>query len=348
VSDAFVASIGSGLTPSSSDSVSYLGQSGVTQVATALTVAGGQAYVAGTLANDPSSLAAAGATEGFVTGVDASTGTVSYSTKFAGANGQDAPNAITVATAGSSILDHLGLPQGTINGATSNLITASTAIKAGQSFWVRTSAGGPQTRITITATDTLQTLSDKLNVALAGQAKVQVLSLGANSQLEITPSSPGAFVELDSQEASNDNPAATATSLNTDVLAALGLSSGVVRQVRQINKLTDVTQLREYGLNLPTNLDLSKQTDAQHAANALQAAMSAVMSAYQDLASPPTMASEALAAEKNAGGAAPTYLTNEIANMQAGLARLTAGQGSTSGAGGGLSSGDVALSLLGG
>jgi hypothetical protein len=348
VSDAFVASISSSLSPSSGDTVSYLGQSGVTQVAKALTVAGGQAYVAGTLANDPSSLAAVNATEGFVTGVDASSGAVSYSSKFAGANGQDAPSAITVATAGSSILDQLGLPQGTINGVTSNLITASTAIKAGQSFWVRTSAGGPQTQITITAKDTLQTLADKLNVALAGQGQVKVLSLGANSQLEITPNSASAFIELDSQEASNDNPGATATSLNTDVLAALGLPSGVIRQVRQINKLTDVSQLREYGLDLPTNLDLSSQTDAQHAANALQAAMSAVMSAYQDLANPPTMASEALAAEQNSGGGAPTYLTNEVANMKAGLARLTAGQNSGSGPGGPLSSGDVALSLLGG
>ena len=53
--------------------------------------------------------------------------------------------------------------------------------------------------------------------------------------------------------------------------------------------------------------------------------MSAVMSAYQDLANPPTMASESLAAEKSSGGAAPTYLTNEIANYQAGLNRLLGG-----------------------
>jgi hypothetical protein len=344
VSDAFVASINSSLTPSSSDTVAYLGQSGVTQVATDVTVAGGQAYVTGTLANDPHSLDASGATEGFVTGVNTSTGAVSYSTKLAGANGQDAPSVITVATTGSSILDQLGLPQGTINGATSNLITSATSIQAGQSFWVRTSSGGPQTKITITATDTLQTLADKLNVALAGQGKVQVEDLGANSQLSITPNSPSSFIELDSQEASNDNPGATAST--TDVLSALGLSSGVIRQVRTINKLTDVTQLREYGLNLPTNLDLSTTTSAQHAANTLQAAMSAVMSAYQDLASPPTMASESLAAEQNAGGTAPTYLTNQIANLQAGLARLTGGASSSSSSSP-LSNGGVALSLLG-
>ena len=355
VSDAFVASIGASLTPSSGDTVAYLGQSGATQVATDLTVAGGQAYVTGTLANDPSSVAANGATEGFVTGIDTSTGAVSYSTKLAGANGQDAPSAITVATAGSSILDQLGLPQGTVNGTTSNLITAATSIQAGQSFWVRTSPGGSQTKITITATDTLQTLADKLNVALAGQGAVTVQSLGANSTLQITPNDSGAFIELDSQEASNVNPAATASSLKTDVLSALGLPSGVIRQVAQINKLTDVKQLREYGLDLPTNLDLSTAANAQHAANTIQAAMSAVMSAYQDLANPPTMASEALAAQQAAGGTAPAYLTSEISNLQAGLARLTGGSSSStststsaSGSSSSLSSGQVASLLLGG
>jgi hypothetical protein len=330
VEDGFIASIDSSLTPSSGDTVAYLGQSGVTQVATAMTVAGGQAYLTGTMANDPSSLAAANATEGFVKSVDTSTGAVTYSSKFAGANGQDAPSSITVATAGSSILDQLGLPQGTVNATTSNLITSATSIKAGQSFWVRTSPGGPQTRITIGASDTLKSLADRINAAIGGQGKATVLDLGANSTLSISPNDAGSFIELDAQQESDLNPGASASSLQTNVLAALGLKPGVIRQVREINGLTDVNQLREYGLNLPTNLDLSTATSAQHAANALQAAMSAVMSAYQDLANPPTMASEALAASQSAGGSVPTYLSNELANMQAGLARLTAGQsGST-------------------
>ena len=325
VSDGFLASIDASLNPSAGDSVAYLGQPGVTQVATAMTVAGGQAYLTGTMADDPSSLAAMNATEGFVSGVDAATGAITYSSKFAGANGQDIPKSITVATSGSSILDQLGLPQGTINAAASNLITASTAIRAGQSFWVRTSPNGPQSQITITATDTLQTLADKLNFAIGGQGQAKVLALGSNSQLQINPNDPSSFIELDSQQASNGNPGATASSLKTDVLSALGLPSGVIRQVRQINGLTDVSQTREYGLNLPTNLDISNATSAQHAANALQAAMSAVMKAYQDLASPPTMAGEALAAAQNTSGSVPTYLTNEIANLQAGLNRLTGG-----------------------
>ena len=328
VSDGFIASISSSLTASAGDSVTYLGIKGATQTATALSVAGGQAYLAGTIASDPSTLAANGATEGFISGVDPSSGAVTYSTTLAGTNGQAAPTAITVSTTGSSILDQLGLPQGTVNPVSSNLITAATSIKAGQSFWVRTSPGGPQAQVTISATDTLTTLANKLNTVLAGQGIAKVQAIGATSELSIQPDSANSFIELDALP-SVAGPT-TATAGGGTVLAALGLQAGVIRTVRQVNGLTDITQLPEYGLNLPTNLDISTAASAQHAANAIQAAMSGVQQAYQNLASPPTMASEAVAAAQNQTGSVPAYLTSEISNLQAGLQRLQADQSSSS------------------
>jgi hypothetical protein len=331
VSDGFIASISTGLTAQSSDSVTYVGLPGATTTATAMAVSGGQAYLTGTIANDPNSLAATNATEGFVTGVNAAGGGVSYNTTFPGANGQATPTAISVSATGASALDQLGLPTGQINAASSPLLTASTAIKAGDSFYVRTSPGGPQTKVTITATDTLATLSTKLNSALIGAGTTAVVAVGANSELSITPNDTSSYIELDSQPAANTLTYTQQQSLSTtDVLGALGLSSGVVRTVATINGLTDVKQLREYGLGLPSNLNLTTTTSAQHAANAIQAAMSAVQKAYQDLVTPPTMASEQAAAQQSAGGTAPAYLTNEIANYQAGLQRLTAGQSTTS------------------
>ena len=146
-----------------------------------------------------------------------------------------------------------------------------------------------------------------------------MVPVGSNSELEITPNQDG-YIELDSQQASNNTPVTLQNNNGgVDVLGALGLSSGVVRTVNTVNGLTDVKQLREYGLDLPTNLDLSTTTNAQHASNALQAAMYAVQKAYQDLVTPPTMASEQAAAQKSSGGTVPTYLTNEIANYSAGL-----------------------------
>jgi len=339
VADGFVASISKDLTAQPGDTVTYLGQSGATQNATALAVSGGQAYVTGTVANDPHSLAANNATEGFVSGVDTTTGAITYSSKFPGANGQASPTAISVAASGSSVLDQLGLPQGPVNAANSSLITAATPIKAGSSFYVRTSPGGAQAKVTISATDTLTTLANKLNLVLGGQGKASVVAVGPNSQLAIKPNS-GGYIELDAQLAANHTAFTDLHSSSADVLGALGLPSGVIRTVNTINGLTDVNQLREYGLNLPTNLNLSTAASAQHASNAIQAAMFAVQKAYQDLVSPPTRASEEAAKQKASGGTVPAYLTHEIANYSAGLQRLMAGQNtssSSSGSGGILS-----------
>jgi hypothetical protein len=297
-----------------------------------MTVSGGQAYLTGTVANDPHSLAANNATEGFVSGVDATTGAITYSSKFPGANGQATPTAISVAATGSSVLDQLGLPSGPVNAANSSLITAATPITAGSSFYVRTSPGGPQAQVTISATDTLTTLANKLNLVLNGQGTASVVAVGANSQLAIKPIS-GGYIELDSQKAANHTAFTDLNSDSADVLGALGLPSGVIRQVNTINGLTDVNQLREYGLNLPTNLNLSTAASAQHASNAIQAAMFAVQKAYQDLVSPPTRASEQAAAQQSSGGSVPAYLTAEIANYSAGLQRLTAGQNTSSSSG---------------
>jgi hypothetical protein len=329
VGDGFIMSMAKSLTAQPSDTVSYIGQAGATTTATALTVSGGQAYITGTVANDPNSLAAHNATEGFVSGVDTTTGAITYSSKFPGANGQATPTAISVAATGSSVLDQLGLPQGPVNAVNSSLITAATPIKAGSSFYVRTSPGGAQAKVTITATDTLTTLANKLNLVLNGQGTASVVAIGANSQLSIKPIS-GGYIELDSQLSANHTAFTDLNASNTDALGALGLPSGVIRQVNTINGLTDVNQLREYGLNLPTNLNLSTTASAQHASNAIQAAMSAIQKAYQDLVSPPTRASEQAAAQQSSGGSVPAYLTAEIANYSAGLQRLTAGQNTSS------------------
>jgi hypothetical protein len=318
--DAFVANLTTALAPADSDSVAYLGAPGATEKATGFAFAGGQAYVTGTIANDPQSVAAVGATEGFVTSVAAGTGAIGYSTRLAGANGQAAPTSIAVGTKGASALDLLGLPQGAINAAQSDLIVANTSIKAGDSFYVRASPGGAQTQITISAKDTLATLADKLTMALGGQGTATVSSLGSSSKLQITSSGSDGYIELNAQSNFQD-PLATGSS--EDVLGALGLPSGIIRTVKTVqNGLTDPTQTRDYGLDLPSSLSISTAAQAQAASTALAVAMSTVQQAYQDLVNPPTLASEAAAKAQGQSGTVPAYLTNEIANYQAGLNRL--------------------------
>jgi hypothetical protein len=323
--DAFVANLTTDLTPSASDSVTYLGTAGATEQATGFAFAGGQGYVTGTIAGDPQSIASPGATEGFLTSIDAGTGAISYSTRLAGANGQAAPMSIAVGTTGASALDLLGLPEGTINAPTSNLIVANTPIKAGDSFYIRTSPGGGQTAISISANDTLDTLATKINLALASQGTATVVPSGSGGKLEISSADASSYIELDSQPAVQDP---FAKSSGTDVLAALGLSTGIIRTVKTVqNGLTDPTQLRDYGLMLPATLSIDSAANAQAASTALTAAMYAVQQAYQDLVNPPTLASEAAAKAQGSAGTVPTYLTNEIANYQAGLDRLLGNSG---------------------
>jgi hypothetical protein len=326
-SDAFVANLTTSLTPAASDSVTYLGTAGAKETATGFAFSGGQSYLTGTVSGDPQSVAAGNATEGFVASVAAGTGAVTYSTRLAGANGQAAPTSIAVGATGASALDLLGLPEGTIDSAMSDLIVANTSIKAGQSFYVRTSPNGVQIPITITATDTLATLATKIGNAVSYQGTVQVLPSGSGSKLMITAASGDSYIELDSRSAIQDP---TQTTSNTDVLAALGLSSGIIRAVKTVqNGLTDPTQLRDYGLSLPSALSIGTAAQAQAAASALSSAMYQVQQAYQDLVNPPTLASEAAAQSQSSSGSVPAYLTNEIANYQAGLDRLTGGGGAT-------------------
>jgi hypothetical protein len=143
--------------------------------------------------------------------------------------------------------------------------------------------------------------------------------------LSITPTDSGSFIQLDAQPANAG--LASVTSNSTDVLASLGLTPGVIRTVATTGGLTDPKQLREYGLNLTSSLNLSTQASAKQAYTSLLAAIGVVQQAYQDLANPPTLASEAAA--KAANGAPPAYLTAELANYQAGLNRLLAGSSSS-------------------
>ncbi len=82
-----------------------------------------------------------------------------------------------------------------------------------------------------------------------------------------------------------------------------------------------------YGLGLDSNLNLDDATQISHALAQISAAMGIVRSAYQGLvtaASPKPTTTAPTAG--NTSGTVPQYLTDQIANYSAGLARLTGGQ----------------------
>jgi hypothetical protein len=113
---------------------------------------------------------------------------------------------------------------------------------------------------------------------------------------------------------------------NKDALEILGLPEGVVRATKVVDGKTVPADGKSmlYGLGLPSDLNLSSKEQIGHALSEITAAMGVVRTAYKDLvaAATPTSAQPAAAALT---GHVPAYLSNQIANYQAALARLTGG-----------------------
>ena len=92
-------------------------------------------------------------------------------------------------------------------------------------------------------------------------------------------------------------------------MAGLGLSSGYIGA----SAGDDV--IKTFGLDLPGSLRIGDAAAAKTAGERIQAAMKAVRDAYRSL-------DPAASASAAASGPVPAYLTNQLANYQAALARL--------------------------
>jgi hypothetical protein len=319
----FAATLSPGLAPASSDAISYYGGAGNT-VATAMTVANGEVYLAGTATGDLPGEPAIGAKDGFVAALNVGAGTVGYAQRFTGANGQVAPTSIAVNPTGESVLDQLGLPQGVVDGPVSDLVTSTTPVQAGDSFGISVNGGSPVT-ITVKDTDTMTSLATEISQA-TGFAVDASTSYGADASttLKLAAAYPGATITL------------TGGPSGSDALSALGLKPGVVADT-STNKsgATTVadTTTPIYGLGLPSTLDLSTAADIRTAQVQLAGAVSVVEGAYKNLANAATPAPVLALQKAQASGSTSKYLTAEIANYQSALTRLTASSSSSSSTG---------------
>ncbi len=322
--DAFVAQLNENLQPASTDAVAYYGGTGST-TATALTVSGGQVYIAGTSTGGLSGLSSSGSQEGFVAAIDPTTGQTTWSQALTGQNGVDAPNSIAVAQGGASVLDRLGLPTQTLQYQGSQLLTAATTVQAGDQFEIRTQAGATPATITIAAGETTQSLAQKIDQASGYQVNVTTVDVEGEQQLKITPEDSSQVIEL------LPGPS------GKDALGPLGLSAGLIQTapavptpkkvipgVTETNTTTTTTSTKDaYGLNIAQDFNLTTTAGIQAAQKAIKTAMQLVQSAYNNIIDPPSATTT-----QTESGSVPAYLTAQLANYKAGLARLT---GSSSG-----------------
>ena len=310
--DAFAARLSSDLSSQPTDAVAYYGGSGYDK-ATGFAVAGGKAWLTGWTSSDLPGLAPVGTKDGFVVGLDVAAGAVGYSTRFTAKDGLDVPTSIAVAPGGASILDQLGLPQGVVDAPQSKLLIDNTALRPGDTFFVKSREGGQANKVTIDATETLDTLATKIQRAAGFAATVTKSTVKGQRSLMIKPQTHTSTVELVAGPAGHD------------ALASLGLSASVIHNAAYVNGRTVSADGKGavYGLHLDSNINLNTPAAVKNAMSELNTAMSNVRTAYRDLQTAATP--KPPATNPTANGPVPAYLTAQIANYQAALNRLTSG-----------------------
>jgi hypothetical protein len=310
--DVFVAALSTDLTPSTNDRLSWYGTAGE-DTAADVKVHDGKVWITGITGKSATATAANDPTTGYLARLDPLTGAVEYEQSWTGVGDQAKPATLAIASNGASVLDRLGLPQGEIDQSDSKYLTAATSLRVGDRFYITPADGGRATPVTIEAKDTLATLARKISVASGGKLKVTVASEGATvtGKDGETTTTTGGFQRL-SIVAKDGVKGAVLTSGETgrDALAGLGLSPGY------IGLATVDKSVQTFGMALPSNLTINDAASIKTAGEKLQAALKSVRDAYRALApkDPTTSA---------AGGAVPAYLTNQLANYQAALSRLT-------------------------
>jgi hypothetical protein len=310
--DAFAAQVSENLAAGPGDAIAYYGGAG-DEKATSLAVSGGQVWIAGQAGTDLPGQPALGTKDGFLAQLDISTGAIVNSQRFTGRDGMATPTAIAIDTSGASILDRLGLPKGAIGLDTSQQLTAQSSLRAGEQFTIA-AGSGPPTKITIDAGETLDTLALKIQRASGFQALATVTTVSGQRQLKIVPSSTQGTVTLG------------AGPTGKNALTTLGLPEGMLNLTKVTNGAIMPSDggAKIYGLGLSSTLNIDSAAQLSHARAVVGAAMGIVRTAYQDLV---TAATPKLpgAATNGKTGTVPAYLTAELSNLKAGLARLTGG-----------------------
>ncbi len=314
-SDGFVGRLSLDLTDTSADTLAYYGGTGDDTV-TGMAVSNGSAWLVGAAGKDLEGQTTVGEKDGYVAQINVATGAVSWSQRLTGKDGYATPTSIAVDQAGSSSLDAFGLPKGKMDFSQSERLVSATAARAGDTFQIRTRERGTLTTITIDAKDTLETLADKIKRASGFRAKVELSSDGNARKLKISPAFATSTIEV------------LAGKGGTDVLQALGLAAGVVRNTKVESGKTVSADGGGpvFGLQLPPELDLSDEAGRKNASSVITRSMSSVRTAYREIADIAMgIDSSAAATSGKTGGTVPAYLKNQISNYQAALNRLTGG-----------------------
>ena len=312
--DAFVFNATDNGTSATANTVTYIGTGG-TDTAGAVTVASdGTVFVTGsttgTFAGAQRSVQ--NVTNAFAASIGPG-GAINWTRQFGGADGVSTGAGLAIDPNGSSVLDALGLPRGTISMNQSVDLTQQTTLRAGDSFQIAIQGTAARTAtITIDPGETYDSLVTKINGQLGGIGKAAVNYTGAGENMTIKVN-PGNTINL------------VAGPANFDALARLGITAGVltapatgsaasVTSSTSTNKITPT-----YGLGLVGGitgpLDISTKTGADMARSTLLSVLSNIQSTYQTTNAPPPAAKQ----PGNTSGTANSSTTAQLANYSLAL-----------------------------
>ncbi len=303
--DGFVARIDAGLSGSAVTSIATTADDQVDSLA----FIGGNLYAGGRTTGVLGD-SRTGSSDGFVTRIDAATGTIAATSQFGRAGAAAAPVLVAADTGGTNIFAGLGLRRGVLSsGAPDNLI-AQTSLRAGDEFQIRLGSGALK-KITITADDTLQSLAARIGSAIGSKTAVTAPLAKGVRKLQFTASS-GVPIELIAGPGSRD------------ALAKLGLAPArLFAPIIAAPKAPKVQPGGTFSLDLTEALNLTTTAGAKVAATRIKAAITTTQGAYRSLY---WDAGKARLVDGYAGNttALNTAQSAQLAGYQEALARLTA------------------------
>lgn len=304
--DGFVTQIDSGLT---SATTTYLG-TGAEDQADSVTYMNGALYVGGRTAG---ALGAPvrGSVDGFVARVGVGTGTVESVSQFGKAQQRAEAVQIAAVSGGGDVLGALGLHRGSLAAVDSTMLVSQTGLNVGDSFQLELDGAKPVT-VTIGATDTMATLSARLQKLLGKSATVTTPTVDGKTTLKISLQSGHSLNMLSGPD-------------GKDALSKLGLDPMrlYAAPIRATNAPI-VSPGGSFGLELSDTMTLGTKESAARALTAVKNAVSIVQTAYRSLYWDSTKENLVNGSTGFSSATPNAYMQAQIANYQAALARLTA------------------------
>ncbi|MFT3811640.1 MAG: hypothetical protein QM698_17135 [Micropepsaceae bacterium] len=297
------------------DTVSYLGTGAADRI-NGIAVAGGRIFVAGdTRGTLPGATQTRAGVSNAFSAEFATDGTLAWARQFGVTSGEGYGRGLAAdANGASSALDALGLPTGKLFTGQTRTITAQTTARVGDYFEVKVGDNVAR-RITIAAGETMTTLARKLNAVLVLDGKASVVRSGSGERLRIEMRE-GKAIEL------------KAGAKGLDALAGLGLAAGPVRKESTTGE-TDPDALPAFALGFKASYSLGTTASAASAKLVIDSAMAEIRKAYREITmddeTRKLLKGDGAGAKGKTGGPVPAYLTAQLANYSAGLARLNGG-----------------------